>query len=136
MIWQFDTEFGATVIFGNAPDNTEVKKIRIFLLSDNQQMGSPADKIVRFMALFVLSSSHLWIGSILRVFGIIISCGNEAIIKSFEEGYIFFIACFYSSFFIACLDNEYMVEMVVQPFQSSTTMLIPCKNSFWNLSIS
>jgi len=42
--------------------------------------------------------------------------------------------CFYIVlyfFFIVCLGDEYMAEIVMQSFRSSTTMLVACKNSLW-----
>jgi len=57
-----------------------------------------------------------------RMFGIIITCDNEAITKSFQEDYIMFP--FYS------IGGENTVEIVILPFWFSITMLVACKNSF------
>jgi len=74
------------------------------------------------MASIALSSSYSFgrINLPMHEFGIIISCGDEAIIKTFKEGYIMFL--FYS------MSSEYTVEIVIQAFQSSTMMLVACKN--------
>jgi len=63
--------------------------------------------------------------SLMRTFDIIISYRDEAITKSFKEGYIML--------FIACLGRESTAIIVMQLFRSSTIMLVSCKNSLWYL---